>query len=133
MRDICSVISCENKRYFDSPYCEKHTLDTDKIVCKADWILKQIKENNELYERELGGLIEGEQRGKKPTVSIDVLMMALQKQFLDLRQDYALSDPCWVGRAKKDLADIRNVAGILFLVLTNKPPVPNEKSEDGAK
>ncbi len=128
MGPVCSVDECVNLRYYNSPYCEEHTTDEDKLEARASWILDQIKRNPELHERELGGLIEGERRGKKPNVSIDVLMMALQKQFHDLQQDYALCDPCWVGRAKKDLADLRNVAGILFLVLDNRnlsTSVPN--------
>jgi hypothetical protein len=133
MRDICSVIDCDNPRYLESPYCEEHTTDEDKLEFRAAYILNQIQTNSELIEREIGGLREGERRGKKPTVSIDVLMMALQKQFRDLQQDYALYDPCWVGRAKKDLADLRNVAGILFLVLDGKAPVIEIKKDEGQK
>jgi hypothetical protein len=133
MRDICSVTDCVNPRYLESPYCDEHTTDEDKLDFRAAYILQQIQTNSELIEREMGGLVEGERRGKKPTVSIDELVMALQKQFRDLQQDYALFDPCWVGRAKKSLADIRNVAGILFLALDGKVPDLKFKNKEGQK
>jgi hypothetical protein len=117
---ICAVEECDNYAFPNSPYCEEHTNPEDLLECKAAEILKLIRQNRELYDRELGGFVEGERRGKKPNVSIEVLFKALEKQFADLKQDYSLCDPCWVGRAKKDLADIRNVAGVLFLVLEGK-------------
>ena len=78
----------------------------------ASGLFDSIKNNKELNEYELAGLVEGEKRGKKPNVPLKVLTDALHKQYLDFLKAYGDDDK---EAMKKTLADLRSVAGILFL------------------
>ena len=75
----------------------------------------QIKENGKLNRLEIAGLGEGKRRGKSPHVSFEELHKALQKQWKDLEKACARTDQEWPMAVEKCLADLRNVAGILFL------------------
>lgn len=80
-------------------------------------LFNSIKNNKDLNEYELSGLAEGQKRGKKPNVSLEVLNDALHKQYLDFLKAYGQDDE---ERMKKCLADLRNVAGIFFLQIQVK-------------
>jgi len=81
---------------------------------KATELWNKIHENNELEILEKDGLHKGEAEGKQPNVSVNVLRISLRKQYLDFLTAYGGNDD---EGMKKRLADIRNIAGILFLRL----------------
>jgi len=89
--------------------------------------------NPELLELEIKGFLRGKRRGKTMKVSIDDIYLSLEKQIIDLKlvwheyirsrlkgkqklvrpNKYLLN----IIPMKKCLADIRNVAGCMFLKL----------------
>ncbi len=79
---------------------------------KQLWL--KIRQNSNLEALEKAGLFRGEERGKSPKVPVDVLRQSLHKQYLDFLKAYGDDDSM---RMKQCLADLRNVAGIYFLVL----------------
>lgn len=84
------------------------------MVLKALALWNQITENVHLEELEKEGLCRREQRGKKPDVDVAVLCDSLGKQYRDFVRAYGISDR---QEMKRCLADLRNVAGIMFLKL----------------
>ena len=94
------------------------------MASKALKLWRQIRENISLEEMEKDGLFRGEERGKKPDVSFDILVGSLSKQMEDchtaiqrLNNEYYLTLDEAKTELKKCLADLRNVAGIMFLRL----------------
>jgi hypothetical protein len=92
---------------------------------KGKEILKAIKQNVKLRRSEQDGFVRGEKKGKTMDVSDYVLMASLRKQMLDLEKAwatyYVTTMPTRKQIAKQELekkiADLRNVAGCLFLKL----------------
>ncbi len=84
------------------------------MVLKALELWRQISENWDLEQLEKEGLWRGEARGKKPDVPVEELQDALGKQYRDFMRAYGIFDE---SEMKRCLADLRMVAGILFLKL----------------
>lgn len=91
-------------------------------IFEAAELLRKINENDELRSLELDGFIRGIRKGKTMDVDLSRLRYSLRKQMGDYESkwiDHIL------GEATKDdlkryVADIRNVAGIIFLKLCEK-------------
>lgn len=97
------------------------------MVLKALRLWEQIRENVCLEELEKDGLCRGEQRGKKPDVPVEVLQDALGKQYRDFMRAYGVFDE---NERKRCLADLRNVAGILFLKLDGQFTCPSKETKE---
>lgn len=87
------------------------------MIFDALKLWERIRQNLVLEELEKEGLCRGEQRGKKPDVSIDVLALAVHKQYRDFVRAYVDDDK---KEMKRCLADLRNVAGLVFLKLEDE-------------
>jgi hypothetical protein len=88
----------------------------------------EIRADSDLAECELAGLTKGEKRQKKPNVPIEILFYSLQKQWRDFEKAYRKNADN-NEEVKKCLADIRNVAGILFLNLKGRFSASEKKKE----
>ena len=81
---------------------------------KGETIYNKIQANIELQNLELRGFIKGDKKGKTMDVPLVALKMNLAKQFRDWLNAY---DSKNILDMKKALADLRNVAGCVFLKL----------------
>ena len=80
------------------------------------WI--KIESCKDLKLLEIRGFIRGEEKGKTMDVPLERVFQSLQKQWKDLENAfYCCSDN---NELKKCIADLRNVAGCLFLKLLEK-------------
>lgn len=70
--------------------------------------------NPELIELEKVGLLRGLRRGKTDNVPLESIQESLSKQYHDWIEAYISKD---IPEMKRTLADLRNVAGIIFLKL----------------
>ena len=84
-----------------------------KIPEDPDLLLEAINKNIELQGLELAGFVRGNIRGKTMNVPLSTVWMSLMKQVADVGQ--ALGDNNMIA-LKKALADLRNVAGCMFLI-----------------
>lgn len=73
-----------------------------------------ISENKELKKLEIEGFVRGCEQGKTMNVAFSVVAKSLRKQWNDWVKVRFSSDP---EKMKRALADLRNVAGCLFLKL----------------
>jgi len=76
---------------------------------------KTIRNNKKLQALEKRGFTRGKRKGKTMNVSVGELYGSLAKQWRDLANTYLYGDN--VGHVRRCLADLRNVAGCLFLKL----------------
>lgn len=80
---------------------------------------KAIEGNIELQSLEKAGFIRGTQKNKSMDVTFEVVIDSLEKQWNDLGQAVAQYERNGTVEAlvsvKKCIADLRNVAGCLFL------------------
>ena len=88
-------------------------------------LLKQIQDNKELLALEEAGFLRGDEKGKTMDVLPEVLMRSIMKQHGDLANSYhKYFFNKRYTEARKDLlqkiADIRNVAGCLFLKIVEE-------------
>lgn len=100
--------------------CSKNEHD----IFEAAELLKTINDNDELSSLELDGFIRGIRKGKTLNVNLDMLTHSLRKQMGDYeskRIDYILGKAT-IDDLKRCLADIRNVAGCIFITLKPKGP-----------
>ena len=91
-------------------------------IFEAAEILKRINDNEQLSSLELDGFIRGIRAGKTMDVNLDVLKNSLMKQVGDWNSafvDYILGTAT-LGDLQRCIADIRNVAGVIFLKLCEK-------------
>lgn len=77
-------------------------------------IYNRINANVELETLEMKGFIEGEKKGKTMDVTLAELVDSLVKQKEDFQEAYENKQ---ISAMKKALADLRNVAGCVFLKL----------------
>ena len=94
-------------------------------IFNATELLKAITDNDELSSLELEGFIRREEKGKTIGVSLDTLRHSLRKQQADYDStwiDFILGNAT-IADLKRCIADIRNVAGCIFLVLDSKKRV----------
>ena len=73
-----------------------------------------IRDNEQLQRLEKRGFARGKRKGKTMDVPIGVLWDALAKQWSDLAYAFRSDD---VKEMRRCLADLRNVAGCLFIKL----------------
>lgn len=117
----------------EHPVCEFHEQETKKY----NWIFirrldqtkihpyyTKIRDNLKLRELENEGFKRGEERGKTMNIYEADILLSLEKQFKDLKFGFLLKTD---AQRLKELADIRNVAGLLFLLIEN--PEAFEKEE----
>ena len=86
-------------------------------VFEANEILQKINNTEELSSLELDGFLRGIRDGKTMNVTLDVMKNSLAKQVSDWNSafiDYILGNRT-LSDLKRCLADIRNVAGVIFL------------------
>ena len=82
---------------------------------KTAFLLRERhSENPELKGLEIQGFLRGLKRGKTMDVPLHVLFASLEKQHRDWLIAYGGAN---ISEMKKTLADLRNVAGIIFLKL----------------
>ena len=81
---------------------------------KGTRIYERIQTIVELRNLEIQGFIRGEKKGKTLDVPLVTLKMSLAKQFQDWLKAY---DSKNIPDMKKAIADLRNVAGCVFLKL----------------
>ena len=74
----------------------------------------EVDGNDELSRLERDGFVRGEKRGKIMDVPLAILYASLRKQYKDWLVAY---DNKNILEMKTTLADLRNVAGIIFLKL----------------
>jgi len=89
----------------------------EQALHEANEILRQINENADLHDLELDGFIRGFRAGKTLNVGMQLLLNSLRKQVGDWESifiDYILGNAT-LDDLKRRLADIRNVAGVIFL------------------
>lgn len=96
---------------------------------REHYLWKEIQRNKELRKLEQEGFERGEKRGKKLTVHMHEVWKSFQKQYIDLENAYqqivnkqtypydsfSKLEQADVDYFKKCIADLRNVAGCLFL------------------
>ena len=76
---------------------------------------KEIRNNKKLQALEKRGFTRGKRKGKTMNVPLGELYSSLTKQFREVGEAYLL---CTDGaHLRRCLADLRNVAGCLFLKL----------------
>lgn len=80
----------------------------------AEILQCSISGNKELKKLEIEGFVKGTKEGKTMNVPILTIIDSLKKQWKDWEKVRFSSNP---GRMKRALADLRNVAGCLFLKL----------------
>ena len=69
--------------------------------------------NKELKALEIEGFVRGLRKGKTMNVTLDkIVLESLHKQYLDFLKAYGSQDK---DEMKRTLADLRNVAGCVFL------------------
>jgi hypothetical protein len=98
---------------------------TDSRVIEMHKLLEQIRSDPDLLQLEELGFRRGDERGKTMDVGLDDLYHSLQKQMDDVQETYRDFDiykhpearKIVHGQVLKSLADLRNVAGCLFLKL----------------
>jgi len=74
----------------------------------------EVDGNDELSKLEQDGFVRGEKRGKTMDVPLQILFGSFEKQHKDWLVAYTNKN---ILEMKVALADIRNVAGIIFLKL----------------
>jgi len=77
-------------------------------------IYNTIQASKELEELEIKGFLQGEQRGKTMDVTLKTMFESLKKQYRDWVKAYNSKQ---ISEMKKSVADVRNVAGCIFLKL----------------
>ena len=75
----------------------------------------------DLRKLEFSGFVEGVALGKTMNVPLKTLAASLDKQYHDFLKTYGDDDP---EAMKMALADLRNVAGCVFLKLKETKPKP---------
>lgn len=88
-----------------------------KINFKAVEILTKIVQCTELHRLEADGFLRGERKGKRMNVPWQDIVASLDKQYHDWLNAYAEGDP---DAMKRTLADLRNLAGCVFLKIKEK-------------
>ena len=83
-------------------------------ITTARMFWSSYSKNPELIELEKQGVLRGFKREKTMDVPLHVLFASLEKQHRDWLIAYGGAN---ISEMKKTLADIRNVAGIIFLKL----------------
>ena len=84
---------------------------------------KRIRQNRELQQFEIKGFLRGAEKGKTMNVTFEQLVQSLTKQYDDFIHQlvyYYTSAPTDLESLKQKIADVRNVAGCLFLVVQRK-------------
>jgi len=94
---------------------ESFSFKSDEEVASMLW--EKYSENPELKELEIQGFLRGLERGKTMDVPLQTLFTSLQKQHKDWLFAYFSKN---IPEMKKTLADLRNVAGIVFLKLNKE-------------
>jgi len=79
------------------------------------WI--KIESCRDLKLLEIRGFIRGEEKGKTIDVPLEKVFQSLKKQWEDLETTYFKYGSFYPSKLKKCIADLRNVAGCLFLKL----------------
>ena len=77
-------------------------------------IYNAIQASKELDDLEIQGFIRGDEKGKTMDVPLQALFVSLAKQYNDWVDAY---DTRIISKMKRSIADIRNVAGCVFLKL----------------
>jgi len=93
---------------------------------KGEEILERIRVNEALLEYELRGFLRGDEKGKTLNVSLDVLKNSLNQQHTQFEStyiDYVLGKKSR-GDLMRCVADVRNVAGCIFLKLQEQDDEP---------
>ena len=82
-------------------------------------IYNTINTSKELEDLEIKGFLRGEKAGKTTNVPIGVIYESLSKQVKDLQDAYQFYqiNSSQKEELKQKIADLRNVAGCLFLKL----------------
>lgn len=80
---------------------------------KGKKIWEKIQKNEKLKELELAGFRRGDRKGKTMDVPLSEMFGSLSKQWKDLHDAYYLGLD--TGTLMKHIANLRNVAGCLFL------------------
>lgn len=93
---------------------------TDEKVASLLW--KKYSENPELKDLEIQGLLRGFERGKIMDVPLEVVIDSLKKQWDDFLATWTgyknlPKTKTTIEDLKRALADLRNVAGIIFIKL----------------
>jgi len=94
------------------PLKKNESFKSDKEVASILW--EKYSKNPELKELEIQGFLSGLKRGKTMDVPLRTLFRSLEKQHDDWLVAYVNKN---ILEMKKALADLRNVAGIMFLKL----------------
>lgn len=84
---------------------------------KAFDLYLKYTQNQQLMDLEHRGFVEGLRRGKTDNVSLQTLFWSLKKQYYDWLNVNVDSTTKNVPEMKKALADLRNVAAIVFFKL----------------
>ena len=91
---------------------------TDEKIASLLW--EKYSENPELKELEIQGLLRGLEKGKTMDVPLEVCFKSLEKQYKDWVRAFNIKPEKAkhkIPAMKKSLADLRNVAGIIFMKL----------------
>lgn len=90
---------------------------------------EEIRNNEKLQVLEKQGFKRGKRKGKTMDVPLGAIYGGLEKQWRDLMNAYLCCDN--VGKVMRCIADLRNVAGCLFLKLdpSTKEAKPNEQGK----
>ena len=94
------------------------TRHIDKYGMGSDFnyhlIYSRIRDNERLQDLELLGFRRGQEQGKTLAVTVDTVYANLEKQWRDLTNAWHAT-PRDYAHIHRCLADLRNVAGCLFL------------------
>ena len=83
---------------------------------KAIKLVQKIEANEKLKALELDGFVNGEIKGKAMKgVTKKEMYNIIENQIADFRRDYYYSEE----KLLKTLADLRNVCGLMFLLIDN--------------